>query len=1314
MKSFRFSRFPKRSDSSVSPFNLVPVYFADWSEPVVEADGGINLETFERYDEGLFALIDPWPLMAAGDEIIIFWNDQPMLHLKVDSAQVNERLFFYLPTEEIEPGFSTCRYELTRAGETVPDDPSVVLTLFIKLTLPAGEDQQKPYPWHSELDIVGLPVDVIDNGVTKEWAASGVPMIIKRYPDMRVRDVIWVCWGSIFLKPHIVTQAEVDGTDEIVVTASPSDILTAGDSPKLLIKYQIHDEVWNFSEKWSKETTVPVEAGAARLDIAIFEDADGGEIHLDQLDHQPTNLLINIKHNDEFTSGDTIEVNFVGIGRPGTASRTFCKEITVGNPPYIHEVPIPFEFVALFATGTLDGSYILLKQDNSEPLRSKRSFVKVVGNPALLPAPTIEEVIGAILPGDSMAATVRIAYPSLKVGDTINMIWEGKKADGNPYSYEEPYDVSGNDEKAGFVFIYVMSEHILALINGSLKLYYRVYNEDPSDYGLSESDFLRVNVRELPATLPAPEVEEAKEGVIDPTQVYTQAHVLVKPVEWAKGDILTYHWIGVPPYGLTKGSIPITLLTIGQTVRFRVDAHYVTSNIGFSVTVIYTLLHAATGKYSYSAPLRVIIGVPLGRLVPPKVIQAIGDTLDPMDALDGVDIECRYDTMDEKLDLLKLLWIGTPGAGTSEDLQKPAQASGSVFFHLPPSVVGANILGCVSTKYAVQRHQLWTQSEEFLLNVLGFQNPEKDLPTPEVPQAVNAVLDLMEFSGDARALVKPWHFIAKGQIVDLEVEGSTSAGPHTIEIFKAHRVVEEEVSTGLSAPLLRTDVLKLTHGSAATVRCRVIFNGMENEDAAVEFPWLPLTIRTRYDYVTPIITSVQDQQNNEIHEAALTYDKQVKIHGTATRGEKVSVRINDTAQETVEVVAPGTWTMTTGVLAEGLQSITVEALYDAVPPISLPRTFTIGIATRPSITAVNDSIGPVSNNGTTYDGQIAVSVSADPEQSVQLYNGNVAIGALIDLDVNGDGATKLTDLDQARYTLKARAMYGDRLESPEHIFTVKAHNSVTLTSVRHSGGELGQGGTTYDSSVSLTGAFTPHYEVQVYDNGGAKHNARANQGGTWTTSLAIGGGAHAVYVKALTTNQQSNTRNFNRETIPPLSIDASAAYLGGYMVRHTNRAVVNPPPGAFLVRTARGGVPPYRYSTDNPGYLQVDASTGRVIGVRNGGARVIVTDARGSSASYPVSVQNVWYIASYGASRYNLATMTATVNNAGGSFPAISDYNNMRSAYNGDPGGYAFDFHWVSDRHQWGAHWLCRPGDGVVYGSNDNGKVGCIGVLLRT
>jgi len=1263
MTSFRLFLFPLRNPSVIAPLQLYPVYFSGMTQPVENGDGGINLETFEADAPGIFSLIDPYLGMGTGDKIDVFWNDKVIHNIEVKDEQVNERLFFYLPKTEIVPGFATCHYQVTRARESSPDEPSAALTLLIKLNRPAGEDESQHLPWHSHLDMVGLPQDVIDNGVTAPWADKGVPMTIKHYRDSRVNDVIWVRWGGILLlPPHVVTQAEADGTQDIVIIATPNDIKTAGDNAALVIKYEVHDEVWNFSEDWSKPTTVSVDSGAVRLGAPFFQDAINGELHLEELDHQATPLLIKVETDEGFAAGDTVVIKVTGIGSVGTAPRTLYEEVTVGNPPYILEFPIPFVFVNLFARGSLDGSYELRKKDGSDPLFSRRTFVDVIGDPAQLPAPTIDEVVGAILPADSKTASVRIAYPSLKVGDTVNMIWQGTESDGTPYCYEEPYDISSNDQQAGFAYLYILNEHILRLNNGSLKLYYCVYNEDPSDYGLSKSDYLRVEVRALPATLPAPDVEEAVEGVIDPTLVYTQAHVLVKPVNWVKGDTLTYHWSGVTAYGSTKGSVPITQLTIDKTVRFRVDVRYVSANIGYPVTVRYTLLHAETGKYSYSAPFEVMVGIPLGHLPPPNVVQAPSGSLNPMDALNGVDIVCSYPTMDETLDILALKWRGTPGAGTSEELELPAEVSGSVSFHLPASVVGANIRRFVSVNYDVERYGLWTPSDMLELQILDFQDPEKDLPRPSVPQAVDAVLDLMEFAGDPRVLVDIWPFIVKGHRTWLYLEGQTSTGTYRIDVLKDHLLTDQQVTAGLNEPLLRSELLKLLHSSRAVVKCKVIFDNSTEESAAIEFPALALTIRTRYDYVTPVITKILNPQGQEILEAGLTYDKRVTIHGTATRGEKVEIKVNGIIKGTPLANDSWAWECPVDDLDEGLQTVTIKALYDADVPVGNQRTFTIGVATKPSITAVTDSISAVAHNGVTYDGEVTVTVMADPDQRVQLYDGDASIGTPIDLDVDGKGSTILEQLTQKPYAIKVKALYGDQLESPAHNFTVKPHLAVTLTSVRHSGGELGNGGSTIDTSVTLTGTITPFYKVQIFHNNNPQQNpVPSDASGTWRTTLSINLGDHAVYAKAVSTEQKSATRTFKR--ISPMNFDTSPVTLGGktYICVGYN-VMPNTNAGNSILRQASGGIGAITYSSSNPSVAAVDAR-GFVTARGNGHSVITARDSAQQSKSFIVYVTGVIYCVWLGTGNWN--TIAGAAKGQGTRIPSYDELYEIFHAYSG-------------------------------------------------
>lgn len=133
----------------------------------------------------------------------------------------------------------------------------------------------------------------------------------------------------------------------------------------------------------------------------------------------------------------------------------------------------------------------------------------------------------------------------------------------------------------------------------------------------------------------------------------------------------------------------------------------------------------------------------------------------------------------------------------------------------------------------------------------------------------------------------------------------------------------------------------------------------------------------------------------------------------------------------------------------------------------------------------------------------------------------------------------------------------------------------------------------------------------------------------------------------------------------PLSIDSTPATLSAPIIR-TEKRVTVPPAGAFVARMATGGVPPYRYSASS-GAVEVDEATGRVVSLRNGDAVVTVTDAKGATASYPVSVSGVLHLVDLG-SEMMWGYASAAAAKAGGRVPHVEEWDAMRAVYGGEPG----------------------------------------------
>ena len=283
--------------------------------------------------------------------------------------------------------------------------------------------------------------------------------------------------------------------------------------------------------------------------------------------------------------------------------------------------------------------------------------------------------------------------------------------------------------------------------------------------------------------------------------------------------------------------------------------------------------------------------------------------------------------------------------------------------------------------------------------------------------------------------------------------------------------------------------------------------------------------------IVPTLVNVLDANNVEVQEGTSTTSIMLKLKGEASNGRQVEILDGSGSSAASKGMATankttGIWELTITVPV-GIRRLCAKSLYHPSPVYSNVRNLTV-VATKPSIPVITDSIGQVAHNGTTYDTEVTVTVTADPNQSIQLYDGAKAIGAPIPLDSKGSGTTTLSALEQKVFSLTARAVYGNQLESSVRIFTRKAHLAVTLTSVKHSRGELGEGGSTASVSVTLEGQVTPLYRVQIYHNNSAKNIVQSNASGFWTTPLSIVAGPNTVYAKAVATGLNSNSRSFTR------------------------------------------------------------------------------------------------------------------------------------------------------------------------------------------
>ena len=606
MPSHKRFRFPPLTEGNYPLAVLRPLLIPGMVEPVQDGDGGISIQVATDDPDGVPCVINPYlPTMSEGDKLEIYCNGTRVRERFVEADEVNQRVFFYLPTPVESGWLENCHYVLTRKGETEADPPSVALRIWVKLYKPGNFDRHpNNEDGHSELNIVQLPPELVDQGVIDaEWAKKGVLATIPHYVYCTRNDKVRLQLGEYRLPAHRITPEQAEGQQPIEILIDQDAILGAGDGLRREIKYDINDEVWNWADRHSKRTHIDVDAGGWRLEAPIIREALNGVITIRDLNKQPVTIQIHVS-SQYFAVGDSVKMTFIGTP-PYNAEPLICSETRdIDNVPSVLEIEVPYELIRAIAQGRADASYILYKKDGGDPISSRRALARVDGDVNMLPEPSIRELLGDTLEPDQPYATVDVRY-AMKNGDLICLRWSGIKSNGDDYLHEVPHIVSDNEAREGLVTVYIDSQHISVLDNGTLDLSYVVANDAPGLLDIRESERLLAKVGKVRATLPAPEVEEADPpgDVLDPSKVFEKVHVWIREAKTLKEDVLTYYWRSPNPFASTSDWLPITTVTEGQPVRFPVDVKFVTANIGNSVRVLYTLWRTATQQYEYSAAL---------------------------------------------------------------------------------------------------------------------------------------------------------------------------------------------------------------------------------------------------------------------------------------------------------------------------------------------------------------------------------------------------------------------------------------------------------------------------------------------------------------------------------------------------------------------------------------------------------------------------------------------------------------------------------------------------------------------------------------
>ncbi|MFT0867069.1 hypothetical protein [Pseudomonas sp. CAM1A] len=542
--------------------------------------------------------------MQPNDLVTLYWNDDEIERKTVSSSVIKRvrkaqalgiesstYLDFDVPPSKIpeDAGEVWYKWKDDVGGQ---EDESLKLEVMVKRSLPGGVDPDPSTPFNDNLDMPrGIP-PFID----ADQAAKGVEAIIMGgYPNRGPNDRYELQWHGESIKGAVPP-----GSDDFTVTVGKDIIEKVGSVEKLIVRYEIRDEVNNRS-LWSPEANAEVDLSERTLDAPVALDADeNGDIDFNALEGAP--LKVRIEPYRDIEDGDQLKLTWTGVNANQERLDPVDQTHTVTQQEVIDGIVL--EVGNDLAAAALQGGGLLEYQVNDQLGRKSQVLEITVSGSLDLDAPSVDEASGGMLdphdvPDDGV--TVRIAaYAHMAVGDEVSLWWQGTDADGAPHEKNWTLPVTS----VGEIKHLVEKDLVLALVGGTLELFYKLTSK-----GGAKSESARCELV-VPVDLRRPAVEKAFGDDNDQLDFHRDfadaSHVNVTVPRYSgmtTNDKVAVVWTGPNfPY-----QMPWQTITAPGEVVFPLPRVVLLDAIGTTVEVKYLVMRGGEPSEVTSEPLALTV-----------------------------------------------------------------------------------------------------------------------------------------------------------------------------------------------------------------------------------------------------------------------------------------------------------------------------------------------------------------------------------------------------------------------------------------------------------------------------------------------------------------------------------------------------------------------------------------------------------------------------------------------------------------------------------------------------------------------------------
>jgi len=350
--------------------------------------------------------------------------------------------------------------------------------------------------------------------------------------------------------------------------------------------------------------------------------------------------------------------------------------------------------------------------------------VSVDGGEATLPAPSVDEEDGAVLPADTDTLTLRVpAWVGMAMGDLLMYTWKGTPPGGTAVTLSDGMHVPAHRVGKDIPFTLDPLKAVAPFNGGMVEAWYQV---TPAAGGAAETSLHGSWQVGTPALLPAPTVDEAVNGELSAGLASATVRVPAY-VGMAAGDLVTITWTG-DVTGKLSVSIPVSSTTAGGDITFRVPAAGIRDNA--SVEVSYVVDTVAGRRYQSDTLSLAVMAIP--NLPAPRVKEAPGGILSTVIPSATVVVQA-WPHMNVG-DVVELHWTGDI-TGKYSAQHTVHYVNKKIIFQVDTSQVINN--SQVTVSYSVVTEKEGTLFSEELRLVIREDN---SLPLPEIYEAYDDII----------------------------------------------------------------------------------------------------------------------------------------------------------------------------------------------------------------------------------------------------------------------------------------------------------------------------------------------------------------------------------------------------------------------------------------------------------------------------------------------------------------------------------------------------------------------------------------------